>query len=41
MAVTTAKPDWEEEVSGVALTSIWGNKCCNAIELPRIFLIFR
>jgi hypothetical protein len=41
MAVTTAKPNWEEEMFGVALISIWGNKCCNAIETAEFFLIFR
>lgn len=37
MAVTTAKPDWEEEMSGVALIWIWDIKCCIAIESTEFF----
>jgi hypothetical protein len=37
MAVTTAMPNWEEEMFDVALISIWGNKCCNAIETRNFF----
>lgn len=37
MAVTTAKPDWEEEMSSVALVWIWDIKCCIAIESAEFF----
>lgn len=30
-------PNWEEEVFGAALTEIWCNKCCNAIEALKNF----